>query len=497
MSCRTRRALVLACFIVVLARSDAHAQPLSLMTPKEAWSFNNGAEFPGATGKLTITTEEGREVLKLAGDFTKGGNYVQAGRNIDGVDIRELALWVRNPDADRFRDLDQRQLQVLWKNKGRQDAFVPAPPAAKVPGIVITHSPAASGKYIGSPSIAILADGTYLATHDQFGPNSTEHTSAVTRVFRSTDRGQTWTHRSDIQGAFWSTLFEHRGAVYLLGTTSHHGNAVIRRSTDGGATWTSPTDKDSGLLRVGQYHCAPVPIVLHGGRLWRAMEDASNGKKWGQRYQAMMMSAPADADLLKAASWTCSNVLPRNPQWLNGTFNAWLEGNAVVAPDNHVVNILRVDTPGGSGTATLVRISADGTTATFDSKADFLDFPGGATKFGIRRDPKDGAYWSLSNYIPPRHRGGRPAAIRNTLALIHSTNLRDWDVRSIVLYHPDPLKHGFQYVDWLFDGDDILAVSRTAYDDDAGGARNFHDANFLTFHRIKNFRTLRTPMNGK
>jgi hypothetical protein len=44
-------------------------------------------------------------------------------------------------------------------------------------------------------------------------------------------------------------------------------------------------------------------------------------------------------------------------------------------------------------------------------------------------------------------------------------------------------------VDWLCDGDNIIAVCRTAYDDGQGGAHNFHDANYLTFHRVENFRT--------
>jgi hypothetical protein len=63
-------------------------------------------------------------------------------------------------------------------------------------------------------------------------------------------------------------------------------------------------------------------------------------------------------------------------------------------------------------------------------------------------------------------------------------------VRSVVLYHPDDEYHAFQYVDWLVEGDDIIFTSRTAYDDGLGGAYRFHDANFLTFHRIKNFRNL-------
>lgn len=43
---------------------------------------------------------------------------------------------------------------------------------------------------------------------------------------------------------------------------------------------------------------------------------------------------------------------------------------------------------------------------------------------------------------------------------------------------------GFQYADWLIDGDDMLVVSRTAWT----GAPNYHDANFITFHRVWSFR---------
>lgn len=63
-------------------------------------------------------------------------------------------------------------------------------------------------------------------------------------------------------------------------------------------------------------------------------------------------------------------------------------------------------------------------------------------------------------------------------------------IREGLLFHPDVKKHGFQYIDWQFDNRDIIFLSRTAFDDEFGGANNFHDANYLTFHRIKNFRRL-------
>jgi hypothetical protein len=359
---------------------------------------------------------------------------------------------------------------------------------SQVPGTVIAHYPKSAGKYVGSPGIAIVGPGIYLAKHDEFGPESSEYSSAITQLYRSEDAGKSWRHTHTIDGLFWASIFTLDDSVYLLGTDKHHGNVVIFRSRDAGRTWSRPADADHGMLRTGENHTAPVPVVVHNGRIWRAIEDAGNGDQWGVRYGAMMMSAPVDSDLLKASTWTFSNYIARDAAWLGGRFNAWLEGNAVVTPDGEVVNILRVDYNPEGGIAAIARVSGDGRQITFDPERDLIKFPGGATKFTIRRDPVTQLYWTLSNYTPEFHRDSRAASTRNTLALASSKDLREWTVRIVVLYHPDEKFHAFQYVDWLFEGDDIIFTSRTAYDDGLGGAYRFHDANFLTFHRIRNFR---------
>lgn len=362
---------------------------------------------------------------------------------------------------------------------------------SQVPGIVIDHVPASTGLYVGSPSLAILTNGDYVSSHDFFGPQSGEHQSAKTAVFRSSDRGMSWKRISEIQGQFWSTLFVHRGALYILGTDKHHGNAIIRRSMDNGATWTSPTNSITGLLRDnGQYHCAPMPINEHRGRLWRGMERRDPPIGWGITYCAGMLSIPVDADLLNATNWTFATFLPSNTNWNNGDFGGWLEGNAVVTSEGKLIDILRVQTKSPNEKAALVQVSEDGTKTSFDPTQDFVDFPGGAKKFSIRFDPQSKLYWSLSTIVPESQRAERPASIRNTLALISSPDLRHWKVHTILLHHPNKKKHGFQYVDWLFDGEDLIAACRTAYDDEIGGAHSNHDANFLTFHRWKNFRKL-------
>lgn len=360
-----------------------------------------------------------------------------------------------------------------------------------VPGVVIDHVAASTGQYIGSPSLAVLADGTYVASHDLFGPKSTRDTTVL---FRSADRGQTWERLGTIRGAWWSSLFVHRGALYLMGPDREYGHVVIRRSTDGGKTWTEPRDGNTGLLLAdGKYHTAPCPVVVHDGRIWRAMEDAMGPGGWGSHFRAFMMSAPQDADLLRAESWTRSNPIARDPAWLDGKFGGWLEGNAVVTPDGHVVDLLRVDQKPDGGFAALVDVTDDGKTARFDPAAGFIRLPGGAKKFTVRFDDVTKRYWTLSNYIPPEDANPNPSATRNTLALCSSADLRQWTVERVILHHPDRKRHGFQYVDWLFDGDDLIAVSRTAFDDDAGGAHSAHDANYMTFHRIRGFRKRATP----
>lgn len=359
------------------------------------------------------------------------------------------------------------------------------------PGVVVAHSPASSRQYIGSPGLAVLPSGEYLASHDVFGPGST---ADQTRVYASTDRGRTWSPRAEVSRQWWSSLFVHRRDVYLLGTSRENGACVIRRSRDGGRTWTEPRDAQSGLLfGDGRYHCAPVPVVEHEGRLWRAMEDAMGPGGWGQHFHTFMMSVPAEADLLNAANWTFSNRILGNPRWLDGQFRGWLEGNVVVTPEGRIVNVLRVDTLRDDEQAAIVEISPDGRQASFDPTTGFVPLPGGAKKFSIRPDSRGGGYWALTNHVPAAQRRGLPAKTRNTLALVHSADLRSWQVRAVLLEHPDPEKHGFQYVDWLYDGDDLIALVRTAFDDGQGGAHNQHDANYLTFHRFANFRALHTP----
>jgi hypothetical protein len=394
--------------------------------------------------------------------------------------------------AHRSLDLDMRicawpALLIVSIAAVQATAEDQQPAAAAVPGVVIAHSPASSQIYIGSAGIARLSDGTYRAKHDEFGKGSTEHASAVTRVYRSTDRGQTWTAISEIDGLFWSNIFEHRGTVYMIGTHHHHGELVVYKSDDQGTAWSTPKDSKTGLIREGKWHTAPAPVIAHNGRLWRAVEDGDGPPGWGFMYRPRVMSIPMDGDLLDADQWTVTNLIERDGDWLGGTFRWVLEGNVVVDQGGVIRNILRSDR---DELAAVTTISADGRSQTIDAAFDRISLPGSSKKLLIRWDEPSRLYWALSNPPLPSSEAKGATGARNTLALFSSPDLREWTMRCVLLHHPDRAKHAFQYPDWTIEEEDLLVVSRTAYDDGLGGAARAHDANFLTFHRFPNFRRL-------
>jgi hypothetical protein len=213
---------------------------------------------------------------------------------------------------------------------------------------------------------------------------------------------------------------------------------------------------------------------------------------WGRGFRAGVISAPEEADLLDAAQWTMSNKLAFDPAWVPATWQppsnpGWLEGNLVETPSGEIWNILRLNATPETDQAAIVRVRDGGRLVTFDPADGFIRFPGGMTKFTIRRDALTGLYLTLSN---PTLAPG-VSSQRNVLALCVSRDLRHWEIKKVLLEDDSSLTPeesrrltGFQYVDWQFDGEDLIYLVRTAYD----GAHNYHDSNRITFHRLAHAR---------
>ncbi|MCK9223325.1 MAG: hypothetical protein M0Q40_12040 [Limnochordia bacterium] len=354
--------------------------------------------------------------------------------------------------------------------------------------------------YLGSPSLIRLKNGDIIATHDYFGPGASKNWLGLpnmTSVYRSTDDGENWMHLTDLIGVYWASLFEHNGALYLLGTSAGPGSIVIVRSTDGGITWTEPVDGKNGLLFPGgqwgtppRYHGAPTPVLEVGGRLYRAFENAADPTMPGfSDYQALVISANSNADLLDAGNWTISNQLVFNQSWDppgSAPTTGWAEGNIVEGPDGRLWNILRVNSTPYVDRAAMIEIHEEGSLITF-TPDDFIKFPGAQSKFVIRRDESTGLYWTLTNEnTDPSY-----SSQRNVLSLFVSKDLRSWYHAKTLMTDNQGMSFadsvrmtGFQYPDWRFDGEDIIYIVRTAYQ----GARNYHDANRITFGRVLDYK---------
>lgn len=365
---------------------------------------------------------------------------------------------------------------------------------APIPGTVIAKIRKLRQGYVTNPSLLLCQDGSYLAACTNINRRR------GTEIYRSTDRGKSWELWSE--GYYpinFFTLFEFNNRIYMLGTWAKVGHVILCESTDGGRTFSFPENEfDRGVLFRGKYHSAPVPIIIHEGRLWRSMEHNNNQ----HRRCAGIISAAVDSDLMKASSWIMSNTLSSDKSWPTkcggGEFTQWVEGGLVKTREGGLVDVMRVNERRIGRTAAIITVQ-NPQQITFDPTRDIIEMPGGGKKFTIRYDPISDRYWALVNPADPesmklRHGGiyanGLHAGItRNTLTLISSKDLREWHEERVIITSDNPFFDGFQYVDWQFDGEDIVAVIRLAMEESRGLPNRQHDANFFVFNRILNFRT--------
>ena len=163
-----------------------------------------------------------------------------------------------------------------------------------------------------------------------------------------------------------------------------------------------------------------------------------------------------------------------------------IEGTLTISPDGRLLDVMRF---GKLNTAIVYEVNTDEPEAKLGF-SHLMDFSANYSKFMIKRDEKSGYYYTVGTrvYNPERTNA------RDLLSLMRSKDLLSWDVVfNIIDYREVDTDHiGFQYCDFEIEGDDIIFLCRTAF----GGAANFHDTNYSTFHRIKDFRSYTEPLNN-
>lgn len=347
------------------------------------------------------------------------------------------------------------------------------------------HAYKFSGQYLCSPSIVRLPDGHLLSSMDLYEGDNRQ---CLTLIFRSDDDGETWQYVTELYPAFWGKMFVHKGELYMLAVSTEYGDLLIGKSTDGGYNWSEPVTLLRGIhsrINTSGVHKNPQPVMIYDGRLWGTLEWHLSPRGY---HAPMVMSAPVDADLMDPDSWAYSEPIDYDPDW-KGIENIKSYGNmegSLTVIDGELYNIMRYDIIPTSNPPYGLIMGFKVNTKDPEAPLEFwrtIEFPGNRSKFTIKYDEVSQKYYAFATRFKNPY-----LSSRNILSLMVSDDAIHWSIlKDIYDYsHLHPQKAGFQYVDYEFKGDDIIFLCRTGLNEPHG----FHDTNYQTFDRVKNFRKL-------
>ena len=375
--------------------------------------------------------------------------------------------------------------------------------------VVIAESPAPDSVFLYTPGIVEGFDGRLVVSVDYGGPGTSVLDGSRSdfgdyksgnqiRILLSDDNGKTWRETSARIPMMHEILFKAGKSLYMIG---HSGRLLITRSDDNGETWSDP----SVLCPEPRWHQSCTPVDIHDGKVTLVYEKwVSDGHPW-PGVGPVLMQAKVDDDLTEASSWKFSDLY--NPD--EDMEASRPSGIPLTDPGKAGIletNVIRVYNeknpfydPSGKSVVLMMRASVglpdigvmmrgvekpDGSLAVEKLTKNgremyFAHIPGADLKFYVVYDPESRLYWLLHSQMDGRMN------YRRRLALSYSPDLLKWTLAGLVAVGPadNAARH---YASMIIHGDDLLIVSRSGDE----RARNSHDGNIVTFHRVKDFRDL-------
>ena len=321
-----------------------------------------------------------------------------------------------------------------------------------------------------SPSITSITENgaTVLYASHEFstvnGANRNE-LATVTVIKKSTDGGATWTEVGRVKDLRWATAQVVNNTVYLFGNHITTNDAMIAK-VDGNTV-------TSACVASGVGGGGPTAVAIANGRVYKA-------------YNFKAISASVDADLLSTSSWTVSD---NTVQDIIGSSCQLSECN-LIAKDGTVYALMRIEGDGyGREYAAIAELSADGKTYKKCGSSSIISgFPTGISKFTIKYDEATRKFICFSNISF----GNAPNPNERTvLAISTSTDLRNWTTHDYLVVERQMINadaagfaHGWQYPDFVIDGDKLYYIVRES----SGASSGWHSANYVSFYTLENYK---------
>ena len=356
--------------------------------------------------------------------------------------------------------------------------------------------------YVEGPGLVRMDDGALVAVipivpREEWSKERRVERSVV-HVLRSLDGGRTWQELTTLPYYSAAPWVDH-GTLYLFankaGTKSRNDDLLLLKSNDGGTTWSAPV-----TLFTGHYWNCHTGMVQRDNMIYWAVDDLSLGKDRGPR----LVAGDLSHDAMNPASWRISEPVKFpgapdklfNPKFANLP-NQYLEPNVIDVNGNlRVLCAVKMKRPTVTNLCAVLDAGDDG--ANLDLKfAHYNSMPGGNLKFCVLWDEVSMMFWATSNQTADgqgaydwasqaeQHGNFKPATFdRRTLMLHYSVDGLNWFTAGCVA-QAAKLSQSFMYARPVIDGDDLAIICRSSIN-----APNQHDADYATFHRVKNFRKL-------
>lgn len=378
-------------------------------------------------------------------------------------------------------------------------------PHLLAPEFTVVHHNPDPEYYVEGPGLARLDDGTLLAVVPVVPraewSRERRVEKSVAHILRSDDRGATWKKLSELP--YYSAVpWTHDGKLYLFGFTPgpkfRNDDLHLLRSDDGGATWSAPV-----TLFKGHYWNCHTGMVVRDGHLYWAFDDLGKGN---DNRGPAAIACDLSRDPMDPASWRISNSVyftPESAELSNPAFASqttqYIEPNVIDA--NGRLRVLMAFKPKRQTTSNMTAVFD---LADKDGKLDlkftqYSPMPGAQLKFTVLWDEKSRMFWSTYNLVVDSQsrfdwwqKAKAAGKIRSTyggndrrlLMLQYSLDGLNW-FQAGCIAQAEKLSQSFMYARPVIDGDDLAILCRSSID-----APDQHDADYATFHRVKNFRDL-------